>query len=45
MESTVKAARGESKKPGRVAIGGPPTTDEFARKIGADFRGRMLMTL
>jgi 5-methyltetrahydrofolate--homocysteine methyltransferase len=23
----------------KVMIGGPPTTDEFARKIGADFRG------
>ena len=24
----------------KVMIGGPPTTEEFARKIGADFRGK-----
>jgi len=24
----------------KVMIGGPPTTDDFAREIGADFRGR-----
>ena len=24
----------------KVMIGGPPTTDDFARKIGADFRGK-----
>ena len=25
----------------KVMIGGPPTTEEFARKIGADFRGKV----
>jgi methanogenic corrinoid protein MtbC1 len=24
----------------KVIIGGPPITDDFAREIGADFRGR-----
>jgi 5-methyltetrahydrofolate--homocysteine methyltransferase len=24
----------------KVMIGGPPTTDEFAKQIGADFRGK-----
>jgi len=24
----------------KVMIGGPPTTEDFARKIGADFRGK-----
>ena len=25
---------------GKVMIGGPPTTDDFAQEIGADFRGK-----
>ena len=24
----------------KVMIGGPPTTEDFAKKIGADFRGK-----
>ncbi len=41
MEGALKAIResdfGEKVK---VMIGGPPTTEEFAKKIGADFRGK-----
>jgi 5-methyltetrahydrofolate--homocysteine methyltransferase len=41
MEETMEALR----KAGlygkvKVMIGGPPTTDDFARDIGADFRGK-----
>ncbi|MCX5908273.1 MAG: corrinoid protein [Deltaproteobacteria bacterium] len=40
MESTVKAVK-DAGLSGQVKImiGGPSTTDDFARKIGADFRG------
>jgi 5-methyltetrahydrofolate--homocysteine methyltransferase len=40
MEASVKAVK-EAGLSGRVKImiGGPSTTDEFARRIGADFRG------
>jgi 5-methyltetrahydrofolate--homocysteine methyltransferase len=41
MESTVKAAKEAGlRSQVKIMIGGPPTTDEFARKIGADFRGK-----
>jgi 5-methyltetrahydrofolate--homocysteine methyltransferase len=41
MEATVKAIKDAGlKKQVKVMIGGPPTTDEFAQKIGADFRGK-----
>ncbi len=41
MEDTMTALRkaGLSGKV-KVMIGGPPTTDDFAKQIGADFRGR-----
>ncbi len=41
MEETMEALR-EAGLFGKVKvmIGGPPTTDDFAKKIGADFRGR-----
>lgn len=41
MQNTMDALReaGLSGKV-RVMIGGPPTTDDFARDIGADFRDR-----
>jgi 5-methyltetrahydrofolate--homocysteine methyltransferase len=41
MENTMEALReaGLSGKV-KVMIGGPPTTDDFAKQIGADFRGR-----
>jgi 5-methyltetrahydrofolate--homocysteine methyltransferase len=41
MENTMDALReaGLSGKV-KVMIGGPPTTDDFAKQIGADFRGR-----
>ena len=41
MEKTMDALR-EAGLAGKVKvmIGGPPTTDDFARDIGADFRGR-----
>jgi len=41
MGGTVKAVAGAGLKGKvKIMIGGPPTTDEFARKIGADFRGK-----
>ncbi|MFQ6077685.1 MAG: B12-binding domain-containing protein [Thermodesulfobacteriota bacterium] len=41
MENTMEALR-EAGLYGKVKvmIGGPPTTDDFAQEIGADFRGR-----
>jgi 5-methyltetrahydrofolate--homocysteine methyltransferase len=41
MENTMEALReaGLSGKV-KVMIGGPPVTDDFAKQIGADFRGR-----
>jgi 5-methyltetrahydrofolate--homocysteine methyltransferase len=41
MESTMDALR-KANLYGKVKvmIGGPPTTEDFARKIGADFRGK-----
>lgn len=41
MESTMDALRqaGLYRKV-KVMIGGPPTTDDYAKKIGADFRGK-----
>jgi 5-methyltetrahydrofolate--homocysteine methyltransferase len=41
MASTVKAvSRSGLQGKTKIMIGGPPTTEEFARKIGADFRGK-----
>jgi 5-methyltetrahydrofolate--homocysteine methyltransferase len=41
MEDTMDALR-EAGLYGKVKvmIGGPPTTDDFAKEIGADFRGK-----
>jgi len=41
MEETIEALR-EAGLHGKVKvmIGGPPTTDDFAKEIGADFRGK-----
>jgi 5-methyltetrahydrofolate--homocysteine methyltransferase len=41
MAGTAKALAGAGLQGKvKVMIGGPPTTEEFARKIGADFRGK-----
>ncbi len=41
MEGALKAIReSDFGEKVRVMIGGPPTTDEFAKRIGADFRGK-----
>ncbi len=41
MAGTVKALAGAGLQGKvKVMIGGPPTTEEFARKIGVDFRGK-----
>lgn len=40
MEQTMKALReADLNRKVKTMIGGPPTTDNFASKIGADFRG------